>query len=972
MTIFSENFWGEKNNGFDVLYHNMKYGHKSSLEFADFLRESCSIEENYSRLLSKLAKQTGNFSQLGTFSTFWPILRTLVEKLSSLHLQLVHRWQDLLKDVHRYSEDQHKRHKLLKESSTLETVQSIQQITAGLHKSKEIYNVRGNELERLKRENAQQKDLEKAEAKFKKATDEYKYYVEKYGNVRDDFERKMTESCKHFQEEEETHLQQMKDFVDTYTKAWEQGFEALGQQEFQKNGSELTVEQIIATFVESKATGTQKPGPVTFQEFEASTAASGSGNEGTPQEVKKERRESVSVDKQRKEGDEVPINTNNEYNWNKLSPFIERSRSPAGLRGSRWFLSKGKKEKEKKKKKKKSDKDKEESESPIQNDPCLFEPVDPNMNTSTALSYATCTCTFPAWAHSNPILMRNIAKYVCRHHISRDVNSLERATPTPMVDDEGYSIRPDDPLNYGTQDSSSSDSESDADSDKLRKIKVEIKPLSPNGSSTSTSNVDDIRASFEGLKLSPVGGRRRSVSNSSSDANNMKRSVSVSDTIHAAKPSQDLLGTSQTMSNLFASSSASTPTGGNYSFPSSLFPSCSNHSGFSSNAGSEASTPVSSTPVSTPGPYLDNYENDNDTPPALPAKQHRNGLSGSSPVLLPGPPPKTASRTKLTTRGRQSPITNMSRNDSQGSLSSITFNTTSVPIGSSRGPSPLTIGMSDTIPLAVAYTETINAIFKGSNHSKCLVRLSGDMKMSFPQGIVRVLTENPSPAQLTFRMKNMNRLESLVTNKNLITEDTRQSTSDSRMFLFHMTALIDHLRTQADQHKNASYYNVDILKYQVKPLPEAQSTPLHITPYWKCEASHTDFKLDYSYNGAALSNPMPLCNVNILVPVNGDATSLQSLPAGFWSKDKQRATWKLDSVSDMNENGGQGCIRAKFEVAAGPSTPQNVAVQFLCEGSTISGIDFELVGPGYRLSLAKRRLSSGKYFAEPDSEIQYV
>ncbi|XP_074640686.1 F-BAR domain only protein 2-like isoform X6 [Tubulanus polymorphus] len=886
MTIFSENFWGEKNNGFDVLYHNMKYGHKSSLEFADFLRESCSIEENYSRLLSKLAKQTGNFSQLGTFSTFWPILRTLVEKLSSLHLQLVHRWQDLLKDVHRYSEDQHKRHKLLKESSTLETVQSIQQITAGLHKSKEIYNVRGNELERLKRENAQQKDLEKAEAKFKKATDEYKYYVEKYGNVRDDFERKMTESCKHFQEEEETHLQQMKDFVDTYTKAWEQGFEALGQvqQEFQKNGSELTVEQIIATFVESKATGTQKPGPVTFQEFEASTAASGSGNEGTPQEVKKERRESVSVDKQRKEG---------------------------------GFLSKGKKEKEKKKKKKKSDKDKEESESP-------------------------------------------------------DVNSLERATPTPMVDDEGYSIRPDDPLNYGTQDSSSSDSESDADSDKLRKIKVEIKPLSPNGSSTSTSNVDDIRASFEGLKLSPVGGRRRSVSNSSSDANNMKRSVSVSDTIHAAKPSQDLLGTSQTMSNLFASSSASTPTGGNYSFPSSLFPSCSNHSGFSSNAGSEASTPVSSTPVSTPGPYLDNYENDNDTPPALPAKQHRNGLSGSSPVLLPGPPPKTASRTKLTTRGRQSPITNMSRNDSQGSLSSITFNTTSVPIGSSRGPSPLTIGMSDTIPLAVAYTETINAIFKGSNHSKCLVRLSGDMKMSFPQGIVRVLTENPSPAQLTFRMKNMNRLESLVTNKNLITEDTRQSTSDSRMFLFHMTALIDHLRTQADQHKNASYYNVDILKYQVKPLPEAQSTPLHITPYWKCEASHTDFKLDYSYNGAALSNPMPLCNVNILVPVNGDATSLQSLPAGFWSKDKQRATWKLDSVSDMNENGGQGCIRAKFEVAAGPSTPQNVAVQFLCEGSTISGIDFELVGPGYRLSLAKRRLSSGKYFAEPDSEIQYV
>ena len=32
-------FQGEKNNGFYVLYHNMKHGHDSSKEFCDFLRE---------------------------------------------------------------------------------------------------------------------------------------------------------------------------------------------------------------------------------------------------------------------------------------------------------------------------------------------------------------------------------------------------------------------------------------------------------------------------------------------------------------------------------------------------------------------------------------------------------------------------------------------------------------------------------------------------------------------------------------------------------------------------------------------------------------------------------------------------------------------------------------------------------------------------------------------------------------------
>ena len=47
-----------------------------------------------------------------------------------------------------------------------------------------------------------------------------------------------------------------------------------------------------------------------------------------------------------------------------------------------------------------------------------------------------------------------------------------------------------------------------------------------------------------------------------------------------------------------------------------------------------------------------------------------------------------------------------------------TFSTTSMPLGSSRGPSPLTIGMSDTIPLAVAFTDTIHAFFKGTDATR--------------------------------------------------------------------------------------------------------------------------------------------------------------------------------------------------------------------------------------------------------------
>ncbi len=50
--------------------------------------------------------------------------------------------------------------------------------------------------------------------------------------------------------------------------------------------------------------------------------------------------------------------------------------------------------------------------------------------------------------------------------------------------------------------------------------------------------------------------------------------------------------------------------------------------------------------------------------------------------------------------------------------SGATFSTTSMSIGSSRGPSPLTIGMSDNIPLAIAFSETINVYFKGADEAK--------------------------------------------------------------------------------------------------------------------------------------------------------------------------------------------------------------------------------------------------------------
>lgn len=201
-SLFATHFWGDKFNGFDVMYHNMKHGQKCSNEFLEMLRESCSIEETYHKSLTKLAKQIGGYSSSGTYVPLWTLLRQSIERLAVIHFELMQKWQTVSKDVLRYMDEQQKRQKAIKEAEggTLEVVQSIQVTSVALLKAKDVYHSRYADYEKTKRnDSASVKDLDKTESKLKKAQDEYKYLIEKYNNNRNDFQKKMINSCRHFQ-----------------------------------------------------------------------------------------------------------------------------------------------------------------------------------------------------------------------------------------------------------------------------------------------------------------------------------------------------------------------------------------------------------------------------------------------------------------------------------------------------------------------------------------------------------------------------------------------------------------------------------------------------------------------------------------------------------------------------------------------------------------------------------------------------
>ncbi|XP_052455569.1 SH3-containing GRB2-like protein 3-interacting protein 1 isoform X15 [Carassius gibelio] len=284
--------------------------------------------------------------------------------------------------------------------------------------------------------------------------------------------------------------------------------------------------------------------------------------------------------------------------------------------------------------------------------------------------------------------------------------------------------------------------------------------------------------------------------------------------------------------------------------------------------------------------------------------------------------------------------------------------------GCSRGPSPLTMGAQDTLPVAAAFTETVSAYFKGADPNKCVVKITGEMVLSFPAGITRHFANNPSPAVLTFSITNYSRLEHVLPNPQLLCCDTTQPNPNSKEFWVNMPNLMTHLKKVAEQKPQATYYNVDMLKYQVLPKGP-QSTPLNLAVSWRCEPSSTDLRIDYKYNGGAMTTPVALNNVQFLIPVDGGISKLQAvLPPAAWNAEQQKILWKIPDISQKSENGGVGSLLARFQLTEGPSKPAPVAVQFTSEGSTLSGCDIELVGLGYRFSLIKKRFAAGKYMAD--------
>ncbi|CAH2293239.1 F-BAR domain only 1 isoform X1 [Pelobates cultripes] len=913
MSYFGEHFWGDKNTGFAVLYHNMKHGQLSVKELADFVRERAAVEENYSKSMQKLSKMVSSGSHLGTFAPMWEMFRVSSDKLALCHLELNKKLNDLIKEINRYGDEQVKVHKKCKEemSGTLDAIHLLQCSSQLLQKSRDNYCSRFSEQERVRKEGSPQKELDKAELKTRKAAESLRCSVEKYNAVRKEFEEKMLQSAQVFQDTEATHLRHMKRLVTAYSHSVEDTHVQIGQvqEEFKHNIENVAIEKLIRRFAETNGTGTDRPEAVEFEGFRFPASIEGvkrtwskpfrirglSRREKDTHPVESSEPECVEIPDVDDEGFTIRPEenvTNSAVNCCSSSDSdFDDDDEPRRFR----FLIKPPQVGD-------CEGDQEAEMQRLRDTVgCLIQP--PTAGVSVRRQTTRTTVGVAVTNEDSQRLVQTDKTAVNYSNTppstltsSCDAGSVSRSLPSqalfgPLLES---AFEPDRFTGYPAYNLTSSPS-----------------PFS----SSSPENVEDsgLDSPFHPFSGPSPDSRPWTPRDDSSPGDSLLAPTSCSD----SPADLTTVMTSETQTS-------------------------------ESREAWEEKITAPSPPVI---PKLGNLDSSFPKPDAWDSSSlHAPFCSRTQPSVKAPRIPRSSNLNIPMNQSLLTPNLQSSSLNDRGFFSPPSLGV-GISLGLSRGPSPVILGSQESLPVAAAFTEYVHAAFEGGNLEGSGIKISGELTMSFPGGILRVFAGSTPPPVLSFRLVNTSYVEYFTPNSDLLYSDLSQSDPNIRDCWLNMPRLTCYLQNLAEQ-QTAPYYNVMLLKYQVFK-PGLSAAPLHLSSSWICGPSSTEFCLEYKHNGT------DLCDLQIMLPLVEPLSNLRFDPPARCAE--RRLIWQIPQISSGKEREGWGRLCARWQPLRSQSNPSPAAAQFTCEGSNLSGVDIELAGSGYRMSLVKKRFAAGKY-----------
>ncbi|KPP77351.1 FCH domain only protein 1-like, partial [Scleropages formosus] len=882
---------------------------------------------------------------------------------------------------------------------TVEAIQALQVHNGQLQKSRENHLTKRAELERLRREGAPHKELEKAELKLKKAAASFSCCIEKYNRVAGDFELKMSDSAQRFQDIEETHLRQMKQLIKSYLHSIEDTHVQLGQvhEELKQNVENIGTENLIQKFAEQKGTGKDKPTLVGLEDHRTNPVPEGS---------KKSRGRSFRIPglgKKDKEPDSMNTTATNIQKSHEVDEegFVIRTDHqdhiliPATkdyirtLEREENFYS--------------SDSDFDDDEPKKFH--ILIRPVGSSTRCNSAANELELRATVGAltlppnrgvefYTCDRGALWTPAGDHVYRYTVSAQLPTLLRqemgmesvtnaafsseSSSPEIVEDSGLDSPSHQPMGPSPEPNNWAAWPGRVQNKYSTGAESESDPFQPACAEPPSRCLSSVRTE-------PVGSHSECKTFPSSSTSHKEKNKDITVGVPALDSSEDpfsitmigspthqfslATGTSQwsscsTTSSLSSSASSSQPKKemGCWS---------SVHNPFSEavpagmqtglRGGGKRLQSSDRGPRRSGLPLTRHSGPQEDLRISADKKQSCHKLTTPPPSpresteFLLGAPPHS-NRTRVSRSLCSSPLPALSPILSPA----LTCSSSSPSV--SRGPSPISQSSQESWPVAAAITEYINAYFPGGQHSRCLVKITGDFTMSFPAGITVIFAANPNIPVLSFRLVNLGHVENILPNKKLLCSGSSQSGVESREFWFNMQALSQHLQKEAELNPQASYYNVGLVKYQVSSQDPGHAPMLLCA---ECQRSGTVTRVSLDYRWCpAMAPDAQLTSTQVLLPLDHTASDVQCQPPGAWNAEERRLLWKLPDFSPSSHSKGSshtsGQLCASWqssELSHGPNP--SLAVQFVGTGASLSGLDVELVGSRYRMSLVKKRFATG-------------
>ncbi|KAE9416806.1 hypothetical protein Angca_004022, partial [Angiostrongylus cantonensis] len=932
---------GEKHHGFHVLYENMKHGEESVNEIGHFIKERLAMEEEYGKMFAKSINRVSLFvSNNSALESGWSLTKGTLELLSEIHVMMV---KNLQAEVAKYKESLTRARKDAKQQDIIDAVNLMQTTTTCLQKSKETYFSRCAELEKLKKDpNINPKELSKVESKMLKSREEYRSYVEKYESVRLNFEEKMERACKMFQSHDRSHFAALQQFLIIYAVHQQEATIAAQQVsgQFRESLQMLNVDEMMARFVHEKGTGSERPQAAVFEEpteiyaildedvHRLQIASMPSSSNGS---------EIISLNPTIPTADGLlslePLNACTENREAQPSPTASHSSdsTTGGLStttphsfsssvGGTGTSSRQKLALFLPKRKKTLSQSSANEEHEVAGDLvyiyCVIGLFKFRQNRRSKKSMSDINTTGEKSdvisaddVHSTTSSTKSDDK---RTNGSVNLLDLPLAPPPPAsVDDEGYTIREKENDKEDTNWSSCSSSDEVGqtcvllfqDENTLQRSKIRSLTIRPVDSTLPlNASVDELRDAIGHISIC-----RSSTFDKDPWSIGSSRPPMFSQSLTGAsfKPLRPChTADGRYRSNLSEFGRSNAP----LNFSASMGPA----------TGIARARPRSNTPT-------------------------YNSAFGVSSVL-------------------QKWGSSFAVNSNDASMGESSFNISQ----STANLMQATIS-EDRVPVAMAINEYSHVWFKSANVNERVTRTFGTVLISFPASSLPLLTDMHSDIEpLRFTLIDADMVKSILPNKQLLLPSSVRSQHDTNYcYQLDRLGLANWLLTQQKEKPAATFFNAEVVRYELCDDERVTQPPLLMTTYWKCEEDHTDVRIDYHLN-TECSITAPLLNLTFTTKLSGNVNNVTSDPPAIWSAENSSLTWIVTELSRYGDCAGS--LKARAHLASdGPSNAAHAHVQFQCSDTTISGVNVALMSSDtYHISMVRRKVMAGKYFCEPE------